>query len=86
MDQLTALKKYYEGIAAIAEATIDIYINNPVGIGEHPQIMDELRKQITILGDAWDGIDTIASLQNRKRVDYFQNQTYTPPPIYDSEK
>lgn len=35
--------KYRAGIAA-AEATLDIYIKNPVGIGEHPQHLEEMDK------------------------------------------
>jgi len=68
MDKLEAAKKYYEGLAAEAEATIDTYLNSAVGIGEHPQIMQELRKQIGILGESRDGIDTITTLQNRGKV------------------
>lgn len=67
MDKLEAAKKYYEGIAAEAEATIETYLNFSVGIGEHPQVMQELRKQIEILGDARDGIDTIITLQNKTK-------------------
>ena len=59
--------EYYEGLAAEAEATIDTYLNSAVGIGEHPQVMQELRKQIEILGEARDGIDTIITLQNRNK-------------------
>ncbi len=68
MDKLQAAKKYYEGLAAEAEATIDTYLNFSVGIGEHPQVMQELRKQIEILGEARDGIDTIITLQNRGKA------------------
>ncbi len=68
MDKLEAAKKYYEGLAAEAEATIDTYLNSAVGIGEHPQVMQELRKQIEILGESRDGIDTITTLQNRGKV------------------
>ena len=46
LDKLDAAKKYYEGLAAEAEVTIDMYLNNSVGIGEHPGVMEELRKQI----------------------------------------
>lgn len=67
MDKLEAAKKYYEGIAAEAEATIETYLSFSVGIGEHPQVMQELRKQIEILGDARDGIDTIITLQNKTK-------------------
>ena len=65
LDKLEAAKKHYEAIAAEAEVTIDLYLNNSVGIGEHPGVMEELRKQIEKLGEARDGIDTIITLQNR---------------------
>ena len=68
MDKLEAAKKYYEGLAAEAEATIDMYLNFSVGIGEHPQVMEELRKQIEKLSEARDGIDTIITLQNRGKA------------------
>lgn len=68
MDKLEAARKYYEGIAAEAEATIDTYLSFSVGIGEHPNVMQELRKQIEILGEARDGIDTVISLQNRDKA------------------
>jgi hypothetical protein len=67
MDKLEAAKKHYEGLAAEAEATIDMYLYNSVGIGEHPQVMEELRNQIAKLGEARDGIDTIITLQNRNK-------------------
>ena len=69
MDKLDAAKKHYEAIAAEAEVTIDLYLNNSVGIGEHPGVMEELRKQIEKLGEARDGIDTIVTLQNRNKVE-----------------
>jgi hypothetical protein len=68
MDKLEAAKKYYEGIAAEAEATIDTYLSFSVGVGEHPNVMQELRKQISVLSEARDGIDTIISLQNRDKA------------------
>ena len=68
LDKLDAAKKYYEAVAAEAEVTIDLYLNNSVGIGEHPGVMEELRKQIEKLGEARDGIDTIITLQNRNKA------------------
>ena len=68
MDKLEAARKYYEGIAAEAEVTIDTYLNFSVGIGEHPNIMEELRVQIEKLGEARDAIDTIITLQNKDKA------------------
>ena len=69
LDKLDAAKKYYEAIAAEAEVTIDLYLNNSVGIGEHPGVMEELRKQIEKLGEARDGIDTVITLQNKNKAE-----------------
>ena len=68
MDKLEAASKYYEGQAAEAEVTINVYLNNSVGIGEHPQVMEELRGQIQLLTDARDNIDTIVTLQNKEKA------------------
>ena len=43
---LEALEKKYNAEIAEADVTIKIYLENPVGIGEHPQIVDEADKQI----------------------------------------
>jgi hypothetical protein len=65
LDRLNAARKYYEGVAAEAEVTIEVYLTNAVGIGEHPQVMEELRGQIELLTDARDNIDTITTLLNK---------------------
>ena len=41
---LEALSKKYEAQIAEAKTTINIYLSNPVGIGEHPQHLDEIDK------------------------------------------
>ena len=43
---LDALEKKYNAEIAEADATIKVYLENPVGIGEHPQIVEEADKQI----------------------------------------
>ena len=67
LDKLDAARKHYEGIAAEAEVTIDTYLKFSVGIGEHSNVMEELRAQIEKLGEARDAIDTIITLQNRDK-------------------
>ena len=42
-----ALEKRYEAQLAESDATIKIYLENSVGIGEHPQHIDEVDKLIT---------------------------------------
>ena len=68
MDKLKAARKFYAGQPAEAEATINVYLTKSVGIGEHPQIMEELRGQIQLLTDARDNIDTIITLENKRNT------------------
>ena len=49
---LNALEKRYEAIIAEADATLNIYFNNSVGIGEHPQHIDEADKLIDKIANA----------------------------------
>ena len=47
-----ALEKRYEAQLAEADATLKIYFENSVGIGEHPQHVDEVDKLITKVAEA----------------------------------
>ena len=49
---LDALEARYEAQVAEAHATIKIYLENPVGIGEHPQHIDEVDKQLQRIAEA----------------------------------
>ena len=43
---LQALEDRYNAQISEADATIKIYLENSVGIGEHPQHIDEIDKQM----------------------------------------
>ena len=58
-DILDALKKKYEAEVDIAKATIQIYLDKPVGIGEHPQFAEEIDKQLEAISCACDKIKVI---------------------------
>ena len=45
---LEALEKKYEAEIAEADATIKIYLENSVGIGEHPQHLEEIDKLLQL--------------------------------------
>ena len=49
---LEALEKKYEADIASADATIHIYLNKSVGIGEHPQHLEEIDKQLAKIVEA----------------------------------
>ena len=56
---LEALKKRYEAQIAEAVATINIYTKNSVGIGEHPQHLEEIDKLIAKVAEAEDKLKII---------------------------
>ena len=47
-----ALEKRYEAQLAEADATLKIYFESSVGIGEHPQHVDEVDKLISKVSQA----------------------------------
>jgi hypothetical protein len=49
---IEALEKRYEAQLAEADATLKIYLENSVGIGEHPQHVDECDKLIAKVAQA----------------------------------
>ena len=60
---LKALEDKYQAQISEADATIKIYLDNSVGIGEHPQHIEEVDKQLQKIADATEKMD---ELQNFK--------------------
>ena len=60
---LKALEDRYQAQISEADATIKIYLENSVGIGEHPQHIDEVDKQLQKIADA---TEKLKELQNFK--------------------
>lgn len=56
---LKALIKKLEGEIAIAEANINVYLNQSVGIGEHPDVVEAIETQVEKMATAQEKIDTI---------------------------
>jgi len=49
---ITALEDRYNAQISEADATLKIYLENSVGIGEHPQHIEEVDKQIEKIANA----------------------------------
>ncbi len=49
---LQALEDKYNAQISEADATIKIYLENSVGIGEHPQHIEEVNKQVEKIANA----------------------------------
>jgi hypothetical protein len=65
---LEALRARYEAEIAEADATANIYLNNSVGIGEHPQHIDEVNKQIEKIAAAKEKLDVLDEFEPEKAV------------------
>ena len=59
-------KQMIEALKAHAQAHIDkhkmnveVYLNNPVGVGEHPQIMDSIEKELDEIATYMDQLEVL---------------------------
>ena len=63
-----ALAKKYEADIASGYATLLIYFDNSVGIGEHPQFIDEMDKQLDIMSTAEEKIQALDKHFNNTQI------------------
>ena len=65
---LDALEARYDAQIAEADATIKIYLENSVGIGEHPQHIDEIDKQFQKIADAQEKLQAIKDFRDPRNA------------------
>ena len=63
---LEALRAKYEAEIAEADAIGNIYLENSVGIGEHPQHLEEVNKQIEKIANAKEKLDVLDEFEPEK--------------------
>jgi hypothetical protein len=63
---LDALRARYEAEIAESDATINIYLTNSVGIGEHPQHLDEINKLVEKIANAKEKIEVLEEFEPEK--------------------
>ena len=56
---LDALRKHAEGHIAKHKANVLVYLNNPVGVGEHPDIIETMEKEVLEIAKYQDVIDVL---------------------------
>lgn len=59
---LKSLVAAEDGKISAAKANVEIYLSNPVGIGEHPDILAAINSQIDIIAEAGERIEVITTL------------------------
>ena len=60
---INALRARYEADIAEADATINIYLTNSVGIGEHPQHIQEIDKLLGKIGHAKEKLEQLETFE-----------------------
>ena len=63
---LNALRARYEAEIAEADATANIYLTNSMGIGEHPQHIDEVNKLIDKIAQAKEKLEVLDEFEPEK--------------------
>ena len=63
---LNALEAKYEAQVAEAHATIKTYLENSVGIGEHPQHIEEVDKQLQKIADAEEKLSALEDFREER--------------------
>ena len=63
---LTALVARYEAQIAEADATVKIYLENSVGIGEHRQHIDEVDKQFEKIAAAEEKLKVLEDFREQQ--------------------
>jgi hypothetical protein len=63
---LEALEARFQAQVSEAEATIKIYLENSVGIGEHPQHIDEIDKQLQRISEAEEKLEAIKRFKTER--------------------
>mgnify|MGYP001254784684 FL=1 len=56
---LKALQSDAEGNIQKAKMNVEVYLHNPVGIGEHPDVLGAIQEQLDIIAHEEERIETI---------------------------
>jgi len=58
---LEALETLYRGNIAAAKANVRVYLENPAGIGEHPDVVQAIDTQIAIIAENQEKLEILGS-------------------------
>ena len=70
---INTAKSYYLGMINRSVANVDVLLNQPVGIGEHGDIQEEIEKHLGIIADYHDKIEILEKYFNKKEESKDEN-------------
>ena len=68
---INSVELSYIGKMAEAKANLAVYLESPVGIGEHSSITDEVKNLLLELAEAKDVIQVIGEIKGNGKADKF---------------
>ena len=61
---LDALRSEAEGVIAKARVNVEVYLHNPVGIGEHPDVLSAIQDQLDVIAEQQERIEVLNSFSD----------------------
>ena len=56
---IEAARKQAEGVVAVHKTNIEVYLNNPAGIGEHSDVIEAVIEELNKLAEADDRLEML---------------------------
>ncbi len=56
---LEALRSEAEGAISKARVNVEVYLHNPVGIGEHPDVLSAIQDQLDVIAEHRERIEVL---------------------------
>ena len=70
---INTAKAYYIGMINRRVANVEVLLNQPVGIGEHGDIQEEIEKHLGVIADYHDKIEILEKYFNKKEESKDEN-------------
>lgn len=58
-EMLKSLVEHAEGHIAKHKMNVEIYLNNPVGIGDHPDVLEAIEKELNAIAEYHDQLEVL---------------------------
>ena len=65
IDLIVAAESHYKAKMDEAGLTMRVYMNSPIGVGEHPQVFDEFRKSLENFQNAREAFNLVQELKSQ---------------------
>jgi len=58
-EMLKALKSHAQGHIDKHKMNVEVYLNNSVGIGEHPDVLEAIEKELAVIAQYMDELEVL---------------------------